>query len=99
MPVPSFRKLRTARVMADLTGAVVLIVHTEDLIYHLQKVFIILMDAERCWSIGLKSVLQKQFDAKGMEKFLYHQKPSIGEKFPSVKIYNKLPIASQLDIF
>ena len=52
--------------MAELIGAVVLIVSAEDLVAHLQQALIILMDAEQGMVIGLKTVFQKRFDAKCM---------------------------------
>ena len=84
--------------MAELIGAVVLIVGAEDLAEHLEQVFIIFMDAELSRAIGLETGLQEFFKAKNMEEFVHHKKPAIGREFTSVKIYYKLLIAFKLDI-
>lgn len=83
--------------MAQLIGAVVLIVGAKDLIEHLEQVLVILMDAGQSRVIGSEAAFQEFFDAEGMEKFLYHKEASIRGKLPSVKIYDELPIAFELD--
>ena len=57
------------------------------------------MDAGRCSVICFKIVLEQFFNAEGTEELLYHKESSVGGKFASVKIYNKLLIAFKLDIF
>ena len=84
-------------ILAQFIGTVVLIVCAEDLVDHLQEILVIRMDTEHGCIVGLEAVLQQLLEAKGMEKFLYHQEPSVGGEFASVKVYDKLLIAFELD--
>ena len=83
--------------MAKFIGAVILIVGAKNLIEHLEQVLIILMDVGQSRIIGSEAAFQEFLDAEGMEKFLYHKEASIRGKLPSVKIYDELLIAFELD--
>lgn len=51
------------------------------------------MDTEQGSVIRLKVAFQQTFNTKGMEEFLDQKKSSVGGKFPSIKVYNKLFVA------
>lgn len=83
--------------MAEFIGTIILIISAEDLIDHLQQVFVILVDTEQGGGIGFETIFQQCFKTEGMEEFLYQKETPVGGKLPAVKIYDKLLIAFELD--
>lgn len=76
---------RQHEVMTKFIGAVVLIIIAEDLVDHLQQVFVILVDTEQGRIIGFETIFQQCFKTEGMEEFLYQEEISVGRKLPPSK--------------